>query len=182
MARNIYTRIDDNWLPLKKVFTKVNADWQEVQKVFTKVDANWQQTFPAVGSGSCPAPGDYQLAATSLSLPTHSQNGFAEFDTTPFQFSNCIKEISIILTWRNANLAISQIDVSGRPNNNFYREIENVLREWDGRVITHRIDTFDATSLTDFNSGAAIGFNLSSFYLGQEIGELVSNVQLKLVT
>ena len=181
MARGIFTKIDESWVPVRKVFTKVNADWQEVTEAYTKVNADWQQVFPATVPVACPVPGGYTLAPTSLFLDT-AGTAFAEFDTTPFQFTNCIKEIRIVLTWTNTSLINTTLSIRGRPTNTFYRDIDNLNREFDGRTIFHRIDTFNASSLTEFNSGSSIGFNIQLTSDPNFVSTVISNVQLELTT
>ena len=80
------------------------------------------------------------------------------------------------ISWRSIPDG-GDLSVSGRPNNNFYRNITGD-NTWSNRTINHRIDTFDATSITDFNSGAAIGYNFSHQSL--ILSSLMTNVKLGL--
>ncbi len=181
MARGIFTKINENWTPITKVFTKIDSTWTPVQKVFTKIDSTWNQVFPAQAPVSCPVSDTYTLQPTSLFLDT-AGTATAEFNTAQFQFANCIKEIRIVLTWTNTSLVNTTLSIRGRPSNTFYRDIDNINHEWDGRVIDHRIDTFNAASLTEFNNGSSIGFNIQLTSDPNFVSTVISNVQLKLTT
>ena len=150
-----------------------------VNRVWTHDGAQWVQIFPGEGSSELPA-GAYVIGATSQSLGTSS--GFAEFDTVPYR--GRITEIACRVSWKVYSFTVDfTMGVSGRPIGNFYRNIANNNREWDGRTIDHRIDTFDASSLTDFNTGAAIGFTYSAASSPSEGGGIsarISNTQLEL--
>lgn len=157
-------------------YQKVFGTWRanhpsDTNKKYVKVHGQWRATET---SAPPPGGGDYVLGATSLSIPTSTSGGLAEFNTTEYRGS--IIEIRMRISWRSIPTG-SSLSVSGRPNSNFYRNI-TLDNTWSNRTIDHRIDTFDATSLTDFNSGAAIGFNFSHTSL--ILSSIMTNVQLRL--
>lgn len=177
-----YKRVDPSD-PEAGIWVRVNGVWKTVEAGWVRVGSSWKQWYPVedepIPPPSCPSPGQHTLQATSLSLPS-SGSGSATFNTDAYQSSGCIKEIRMRVSWKSFITFAGGIRVSGRPNNNFYRDIDN-SGEWSGRTIDHRIDTFDATSLTDFNSGAATGFTFPSLN-ASSVASQISNVQLVLTT
>ena len=145
----------------------------DVPRIWANDGFQWVQVWPGEGTEPLP-PGDYVLPATALSIPSSNTGGLAEFDTVPYR--GRINAVRMRISWRSIPSG-SNLSVSGRPNNNFYRNI-TLDNTWSNRTIDHRIDTFDATSITDFNSGAAIGFNFSHTNL--LLSSIMTNVQLRL--
>lgn len=157
-------------------YVKVNGVWRanngaDTNAKYVKVQGQWRAIST---SNPPPGPGDYVLGPTSINIPTSTTGGYASFNTTEYQ--GAISEIRMRISWRSIPQG-SDLSVSGRPNNNFYRTI-TLDNSWSNRTIDHRIDTFDATSLTDFNSGAATGFNFSHESL--ILSSIMTNVQLRL--
>lgn len=144
-----------------------------VNRVWAHDGAQWTQIFPGEGDAGLP-PGDYILGATSLSIPTSTTGGLAEFNTVPYR--GRINAVRMRISWRSIPSG-SILSVRGRPVNTFYRNI-TLDNTWSNRTIDHRIDTFNATSLVEFNSGAAIGFNFSHNSL--ILSSIMTNVQLRL--
>jgi len=158
-------------------YVKVNGAWRgnnpgDTNAKYVKVFGQWRATET---SNPPPSPGEYILGATSLSIPTSTSGGLAEFNTAEYQ--GFISEIRMRISWRSIPSG-QNISVSGRPTSNFYRTITSDT-SWSNRTIDHRIDTFDAGSLTEFNNGSAIGFNFSN--TGTLIlSTMMTNVQLRL--
>jgi len=164
------------WKDLTELHIKHSGVWKPVTEGWAKNGGTWNQWWP-VESGV--TPGTYILSPSSLYLP-FGPSGYAEYSTGAFLGAN-ITGIWARISWRVATgLDNEALQVSGRPNSNFYRTINNDNNEWDGRTIDHRIDTFDATSLTDFSSGAAIGFGLQHVGPSNNLENTISNVQLVL--
>ena len=158
-------------------YIKVNGSWRannpgDTNAKYVKVNGQWREI---ADSNPPPSPGTYYLSATSQDL--FGENGFSEYDTTEYRGS--ITEIRARVSWIQQITCVGGLNfaTSGRPNGNFYRNITSD-ESFCGRTIDHRIDTFDATSLTDFNSGAAIGFTYNTAGLAIQNGW--SNVQLGL--
>jgi len=147
----------------------------EVNRVWAHDGAQWTQIFPGDGNQELPS-GTYILGPTSQFLGT--PNGYSEYDTVPYR--GRITEIRARVSWRPQTFCTAGLifGTSGRPNGNFYRNITSDA-SWCGRTIDHRIDSFDATSIDDFNNGAAIGFSYSTS--GLDIGAAWSNVSLNIV-
>lgn len=160
---------------VNRIFYHDGVDFsKQVNRVWVNDGAQWSQIFPGEGDTDLP-PGDYVLGATSLSIPTSTTGGLAEFNTVPYR--GRINAVRMRISWRSIPSG-QGISVSGRPNGNFYRTITSDST-WSNRTIDHRIDTFDATSITDFNTGAAIGFSFSN--TGNLIlSTMMTNVQLRL--
>lgn len=181
MPASHYVKVFGAWRaahedPLPSHYTKVFGTWRAghitpTAQKYIKVFGQWRDIS---GGGGLPA-GTYYLSPSSQSLGVGS--GFSEYNT--IEYRGRITEIRARVSWRTQSFCIAGLvfGVSGRPNGNFYRNITSD-GTWCGRTIDHRIDTFDATSLTDFNSGAAIGFSYSAS--GLDIGNAWSNVQLGL--
>jgi hypothetical protein len=132
------------------------SDWDTtINKVHSWNGSEWQELWPLTVPPT-PSPGDHVLSPSSSSIGDYS--GYAEFNTEFYR--GYIDEIRIRISWGGYGNFPRQIDVSGRPSGNFYRDIYNDT-EWDGRTIDHRIDTFDASSLTEFNNGSAYGFSIA---------------------
>ncbi len=140
-----------------------------------KVNGAWFQVYPGEGIPPDLPAGTYILSPTSQFLGT--PNGFSEYDTELYR--GRITEIRARVWWRPQAFCIAGLDfnTSGRPNGNFYRAITND-GTFCGRTIDHRIDSFDPSSINDFNSGDAIGFTYTT--AGLDIGNAWSNVQLNL--
>ena len=146
-------------------------------KIYGKVNGSWREVYPGSGIPPDLPPGEYTLGASSIFLDT-SGVGFAEFVTDDYR--GRIIEIRCILSWTNTSLVNTTISTRGRPSNTFYRDIDNNNQEWNGRTISHRIDTFNASSLTEFNNGSAIGFNLELTSDPNFLSTVIHNVQLGL--
>ena len=160
-------------------YVKVNGQWRannpgDTNAKYVKVNGQWRATET---SNPPPSPGVYVLGATSIFLGTAGV-GFAEFETTEYRGS--ISEIRARLSWTDFALTDPDVSISGRPTSNFYRTVSNINDEFNGRTIDHRIDTFDAGSLTEFNSGAAIGFNLEHTNGPSFLSTVINNCQLTL--
>ncbi len=160
-------------------YVKVAGQWRgnnpgDTNPQYVKVFGQWRAVED---SNPPPSPGDYVLGATSIFLGTNG-TGYAEFDTTEYRGS--ISEIRARLSWTDFALTDPTLNLSGRPSGNFYRNVANIDDEFNGRTIDHRIDTFDASSLTEFNSGAAIGFNITHPDGPSFISTVINNVQLRL--
>lgn len=191
-ARGLWVREAGGWRRVRAdedgqagFWVRVAGAWKKVASGFVRVDGTWKQFYPTDDDPepppSCPSPGTYILNATSLYLPTTGGvGGYAEFDTSDFQVSGCIKEIRIRVGWGNFTTNGITFPVAGRPNGNHYRTISSDS-SWANSTIDHRIDTFDASSLTDFNSGLATGFTLSA-PSSSSLGIMWNTVQLSLTT
>jgi hypothetical protein len=135
---------------------------------------DWVQIYP--GEGTEPPPsGTVILGPISQNLTGSS--GFSDYNTSAYR--GRILEIRARVSWVPQTFCIAGLvtSVEGRPNLNFYRNITSD-DQWCGRTIDHRIDSFDATSLTDFNSGVATGFRYNAAGLALE--NMWSNVALNL--
>ena len=171
----VHDGVDFTSQEVKRIFYHDGVDFsKEVNRVWVHDGQQWTQIFPGEGDVDLP-PGDYLLGPTSQFLGTPT--GFSDYDTTPFR--GRITEIRARVSWRPNAICIPGLvfGTSGRPNGNFYRNITSDA-SWCGRSIDHRIDSFDATSITDFNNGAATGFSYST--AGLNIGNAWSNVALNL--
>lgn len=179
-ARGMWVRVGSTWKRVDPADTgaglwaRVGGVWKVVEGGWVRVNNTWKQFYPVDDETEPPdpgpTPGTYILAPTSLYLGGLS--GYASYDTTPYR--GHITEIRARISWLNTGAF--DVSVSGRPNNNFYRSI---AADWGGQTIDHRIDTFDSTSISDFNSGAATGFNLSK-PATTPLDVWMSNVQLNL--
>jgi hypothetical protein len=155
-------------------FVRVNGTWTRVEEAYVRADGSWKQFFgpeTVEPPPTKPPAGTYILPATALYLGSET-NGYAEFNTEAYR--GYITQIRARVSWKYSGTFTSAW--SGRPNGNFYRNIDP---DFGGQTIDHRIDTFDASSLTDFNSGAAIGFSFTK-PSGTTWSTWISNVQLNL--
>lgn len=146
-----FVKVAGVWRDLDTPTVKVAGTWRTVDTAWVKVGGVWREWF----SGVPPlAPGTYVLPTTA------GGGGFAfvEADTTPYR--GRITELRVRITYGSPVVGIST-SVSGRPNGNFYRNITGD-NSWSNSTIRHRIDTWDATSLTDFNNGDAFGFTFAN--------------------
>ena len=168
MPIDVHAKVGGDWKVGTDLFVKVGGDWKTVNDQYDKVNGIWRSTdTPAVIP-----PGVYILSAISQDLVGTS--GFSDFDTLEYQ--GRITEIRLRASWKGNLVNGIDIGVTGRTSGNFYRNI-TTDDTWENRTIDHRIDTFDAASLTEFNNGTATGFSYSG------IGALEntwSNVQLNL--
>jgi hypothetical protein len=148
------------WVPLGTPHAYSNGAWHLVQKIHAYGHGaggwGWYEVWPGSTPPGPPPPGTYILSPSSSSIGDYS--GYAEFDTGNFQ--GYITEIRIRISWGGYGNFPKNINVNGRPSGTFYRDIYNDT-EWDGRTIDHRIDTFNAGSLTEFNNGSSIGFSVA---------------------
>lgn len=179
MGVETYVKVGGVWRPSTgsdEMYVKVGGAWRTVLDHYVKVNGRWRQQSAAAP----PLPGGtYVLSAQSLYLPS-AATGYATFNTAEYQGKTFVG-LWARISWRSATgLDNEAIATSGRPNGNFYRTINNDGNEWDGRTIDHRIDTFDASSLTDFSSGAATGFTFTDNGPPKNLGASISNVQLVL--
>ena len=148
--------------------------------IHVKVQGRWRTIADEAPPPTGPGPGTYTLSPSSLFLSTSTQaTNYAEFVTSEYRGS--IINIWAVVSWRDRGVAITDqaFNIAGRPNGNYYRNIANNGGEYNGRTISHQINTFDASSLSDFNSGAAYGFNMTTTQ-GLGMKNTVANVQLKL--
>ena len=146
-----FAKVAGVWEQVLTPSAKVAGNFVEAQTIFAKVAGVWE----TVHSGVPPlAPGTYVLPNTA------GGGGFAfvEADTTPYR--GRITEVRVRITYGSPVVGIST-SVSGRPNANFYRNIVGD-NSWSNRTISHRIDTWDATSISDFNDGDSIGFTFAN--------------------
>lgn len=164
------------WQPLTNVYVRRTGAWTGVGNAWGNNNGTWNKWWPPGGEVG-PLPGTYVLTPTSLSLPS-GDTGYAEFNTTSYR--GRITQISARLSWKSASEPNGGVSATGRPSGTFYRNIDNNSGEWANRTIDHRIDTFNATSLTQFNNGSAIGFTFSKLGL-LNIASQLSYVQLKLL-
>jgi len=175
-----YAKVSGVWRSLTGVgWIKNGGVWRSLDegasRQWMKVNGQWR-TFTGGAPGPGPTPGTYVLQATSISIGT---TAFAEFDTAVYR--GFISEIRIRLSWKSEfGIDNDDIQTSGRPSGTFYRTIANDNNEWDGRTIDHRIDTFNASSLTEFNNASAIGFNLTNTGPVGSVTRVISNIQLVL--
>ena len=179
-----FVKVFGTWKPpnpgdVNASYQKVFGTWRanhpsDTNKKYVKVHGQWRATET---SAPPPGGGTYILAATSLFLGT-TGTGHAEFNTTEYRGS--IIEIRARLTWTSFALTDPALSLTGRPSGNFYRSVSNIGDEFDGRTIDHRIDTFDPASLTEFNSGASIGFSIVHTNGPSFISTVINNVQLSL--
>ena len=174
MGIESYVKVAGAWRTVTGMPVKVAGQWRTATDHYVKVNGRWRPN-PEEPPLPGPGPGYYQLSATSLYLPDPGTTGYAEFNTTEYRGS--ISEIYSVISWGSPLIVGITLTASGRPNNNYYRSY-SLTQDWDNRTISHRIDTFDASSLTDFNSGAAIGFNFGGD--SNIIGRYMKNVQLGL--
>ena len=143
------------WRDIETPSVKVGGTFHTVDAGWVKVGGVWRQWFTGIPPL---APGTYVLPNTA------GGGGFAfvEADTTPYR--GRITELRVRISYGAVTIG-KQTGVSGRPNGNFYRNLTGDL-SWVGATIRHRIDTWDATSLDDFNSGAAIGYTYTNIQAG----------------
>ena len=152
----LHHKATGSWTPVGCASIKSSGAWGACVKEWIKRDGIWttQDTTPP----DQPAPGTYILSPTSISIGSHT--GYAEFNTAYYR--GYISEVKVQITWRDAGGYTTSFDVSGRPSGNYYRQIQNNAGEWDGRTITHNVGSYDAAAITEFNSGAAIGFSFDA--------------------
>jgi len=149
-----------SWFNIKKVQRFDGSAWGTV----------WEWTdAPPPG----PSPGVYTLSPTSYSVI--GTTGYAQYNTATYR--GFITKVDIQVSWLDAGGYTTEFDVRGRTTNNFYRTIDNVSGEWDGRTITHAISSFDSGAITEFNNGSAYGFNFASPFT---MGNMFSNAKLVL--
>ncbi len=145
-------------------FVRVGGAWKVVEEGFVRVNNAWKQFWPPEGDTVEPPPtkppaGTYILAATAIWLPSDGSNGYVEFNTGDYR--GWITEVYARVSWRSNLINGLNTGMAGRPNNRFYRNITHDTA-WENRTIDHRMDTFNANVLTDFNNGAAYGFNIQA--------------------
>ena len=142
-----YVKVAGVWELIDTPSVKVAGTFQEADTAYVKVGGAWKVWHTGVPPL---APGQYTLPTTAGG----GGSSFVEADTTPYR--GRITEVRVLISWDQL-ISGPSISVTGRPNGNFYRNIV-FDQSWSFRSIFHRIDTWDATSLTDFNNGDAIGF------------------------
>ena len=181
----LYTRVDGAWRQCNYsaddtehgMFVRVDSAWRRVEEGWVRVDGAWRQFFGLEDEEEIPdkpAAGSYTLSATAQYYGS-GKTGYAEFNTSAYR--GYITQIRARISWKNITAATFDFSISGRPNGNFYRNIDNP-GQYSGRTIDHRIDTFDSSSLTDFNNGNAIGFSYTWNHSGYSMSELLSKSQL----
>jgi len=178
MAIEHYVKVAGAWRDGRQNpshYVKVAGSWQEARPTpakYVKVVGRWR------GVSDPPPvlpPGTYTLSPTAQSIG--QQTAYAEFNTV--EYRGRITAIWAVISWHGGALTDFSMSCSGRHNGNYYRQIDNNGGEWNGRTISHRIDSFDASSLTDFNNGNAIGFNFAKV-LGLNLEFRFNNVKLQL--
>ncbi len=155
----VHDGVDFTSEEVNRIFYHDGVDFsKEVNRVWAHDGTEWMEIFPGDQVEPLP-PGQYILSPVSQDLTGTS--GFSDYVTTAFR--GRITEIRARCSWVPQIICVQGINngVSGRPNGNFYRNIVND-GSFCGRTIDHRIDSFDASSLTDFNSGAATGFSYNT--------------------
>ena len=155
-----HIKVAGTWREITTPHIMVSGTQRTVTEGYVRIGGQWARWYPDEVEPDPPAPGTYVLAPESQYLPdTPGARGYAEFDTSAFQ--GYIDEIRARISWGyTANFSSTRsLRVGGRPSGTTYRSITD-LASWSNRTIDHRIDTFSATSLTQFNNGTAIGFNL----------------------
>ena len=184
MAGELFVRVNGTYRPVPHgvgdahgFFVRVNGSYRRVEEGYVRVNGSWRNFY---GPGDVvepppdkPDPGTHILPATALWLGSET-SGYAEYNTEDFR--GYISEIRARVSWKFSGVFTSQW--RGRPNGNYYRNIDP---DFGGQTIDHRIDTFDASSLTDFNNGNAIGFTFTK-PSGTPWSTWISNVQLNLTT
>jgi hypothetical protein len=157
MARSVNVNQSGTPRPIGRIWVNQGGTAREIGEGWVNQGGTARQFWPPEGAPPTgPDPGTYVLPPTSISLGDYS--GYAEFDT--IYYRGYISEIRARISWGGYGNYPRGVDISGRPSGNLYRNIYND-GEWDGRTIDHRIDTYDASSLTEFNSGAAYGFDVA---------------------
>lgn len=156
MAKNAFTRIDNDWYEINGIWTKIDADWIPIKTGWTRIDNVWHQWWPTDEEPppSGPSPGTYILSPTSQSWPTTSQAGWALFNTAFYR--GHISVVSARVSWSSLGSPSSNVD--GRPSGTRYRTIAQDSG-WANRTITHDLG---ATAVSQMNSGSATGYTITS--------------------
>ena len=181
----LYTRVDGAWRQCNYdaddtdhgMFVRVDSAWRRVEEGWVRVDGAWRQFFGLEDEEPPPVkpnPGSYTLQPTAQYYGSGS-SGYAEFNTSAYR--GYITQIRARISWKSISAAVHTFGISGRPYGNFYRNIDNP-GQWSNNTVDHRIDTFDASSLTDFNNGNAYGFNYTYSSSSYKMSELLSRTQL----
>lgn len=169
---------DDNNIDNHGFFVRVNGTYVRVLEGWVWANGGWRKFYPGEGDTepppTKPPAGSYTLQPTAQFYGSGS-TGYAQFNTDAYR--GYITEIRARISWKSITAAIDTFGIRGRPNNRFYRNVDNP-GQWSNRTIDHRIDTFNATSLTDFNNGNAIGFNFTYSTSRYSMNELLSKTQL----
>ena len=152
------------WKNIEQPYVKVAGTHKAVLNGYVKVAGVWKEWFNQIPPL---APGTYVLPNTAGG----GGSSFVEADTTPYR--GRITEIRVRLSWGTI-ISGPTSNVAGRPSANSYRTITWDV-QWMNRTISHRIDTWDPASLTEFNDGDAIGFNFTN------VGWTQSQVELTIV-
>lgn len=171
---SIWVKTLGTWQEVATPWAKVAGTWPAMTSVWSKVNGAWNEVWPTGGIPPDIPAGVYCLSPISQSLPLTGP-GFSSYDTLAYR--GRITEIRARVSWKPQTLCLPGFiySVSGRPGGTFYRDIISDVA-WCGRTIDHRIDTFNATSLTQFNDGTATGFNYNT--AGLSLQNSWSNVQL----
>ena len=181
----LFARVNGVWTPcaydtdntFHGFFVRKDGVWVRIEEAYVRVNGAWLQFFgpPEVEPPPTKPPaGSYTLQPTAQFYGSGS-TGYAQFNTDAYR--GYITEIRARISWKSITAAIDTFGILGRPNNRFYRNVDNP-GQWSNRTIDHRIDTFNATSLTDFNNGNAIGFNFTYSTSRYSMNELLSKTQL----
>ena len=187
MAFKGYAKIEGIWRDLTSSgYVKVNGVWRKFVldnlRQWYKIEGQWRTLDddggtlpPPIG----PVPGTYYLNPTSQYLPV-SGSGYAEFNTAAYR--GFITVVQVQIAWGNFFFqpgSPSVFSASGRASGTFYRNFTLEKSEWANRTILHGISSFNASAITQFNNGSAIGFNYSDPSLSG-LDQLVRNTRLVL--
>lgn len=166
-----YIKIAGQWRTMTGGYVKIAGQWRTINDQYSKVVGRWRHTEEPPPSLS---PGTYILGASSYYMPA-STSGYALFDTT--EYRGRITQVTARISWGSPLIVGIDLSVTGRGSGNFYRWLD-LTQDWDNRTIDHRIDTFDAGAVTEFNNGTATGFTFAN---SNAVGNYIKNVQLKIV-
>ena len=156
-----YAKVAGDWKELTgKGWVKVSGVWrvmlEDNLKQYMKVEGDWKTYDPVAPPPVGPTPGTYILSPTALYLPDPGTSGYAEFNTSAYR--GYINNVQCRITWGSQLIVGITLNISGRHNGNFYRNLP-LTQDWDNRTIDHGVSSYDSSAITDFNNGAAIGFN-----------------------
>lgn len=155
------------WKNIDQPYVKIGGVHKAVTNGYVKVGGVWKEWYNQVPPLP---PGQYTLPTTAGG----GSSSFVEADTTPYR--GRITEIRVLISYGGSMEVGKNTSVAGRPSANNYRSITGDA-SWINRSIFHRIDTWDAASITEFNDGDAIGFT----YGNQQFSMTNSQVVLTIV-
>lgn len=171
MPVEAYAKVAGQWRSVPEAYVKVAGQWRTVTDQYVKVNGIWREvTTPQPPT---PSPGTYILSPTSLFLGSET-SGYALFDTSFYR--GHISEIRARVSYSGFSSTGFQFSWYGRPSGTYYRQTDVTT---PNNTIDHRIDTFNASSLTQFNNGSATGFTITK-PAGTLISTWITYVRLNL--